>query len=199
MMRQNPRIQGQDRGCELEPHEWRSKAPHAHAPLYRGAPLYFLPRRQRRHHFRDTEPRNILLNLQLHREIYKDEPQAAEHNNSNNNTKKTSFIWITISVSTTLFWLLNCAPLGWRDLFSESSFDRAHSPPPPKKKLQLYNYHRNDKSSLKISCSFFFFFFFQPDSSGRMKWMLEWFSPRSQSDHGCEAAVFKGKSQLKSR
>lgn len=166
MMRQNPRIQGQDRGCELEPHEWRSKAPHAHAPLYRGAPLYSFPRRQRGHHFRDTEPRNVLLNLQLHREIYKDEPQAAEHNNSNNN-KKTSFIWITISVSTTLFWLLNCAPLGWRDLFSESSFDRAHSPPPPPKKnfsftitIEMTN-HR-----WKSPAAFFFSFFFNPTVLG---------------------------------
>lgn len=157
MMRQNPRIQGQDRGCELEPHEWRSKAPHAHAPLYRGAPLYSFPRRQGGHHFRDTEPRNILLNLQLHREIYKDEPQAAEHNNSNNN-KKTSFIWITISVSTTLFWLLNCAPLGWRDLFSESSFDRAHSPP-PKKNFSFTITIEMTNHRWKSPADFFFFFF----------------------------------------
>ena len=138
--------------------------------------------------------KNILLNLQLYKEICKRWTSGSRTQQQQQQRQKNSFIWITISVSTTLFDYTNCAPLGWRDLFSQSSFKRAQSPP---KKLQLDNYHRNDKSSPKISCSFFFFS--QPDSPGHMKWMLEWFSPRSQSDHGCEAAVFKGKSQLKFR
>lgn len=161
MMRQNPRIQGQDRGCELEPHEWRSKAPHAHAPLYRGAPLYSFPRRQRGHHFRDTEPRNILLNLQLHREIYKYEPQAAEHNNSNNNTKKPLLSELQSVFLQHFFdyWIV----LRSDDVTSSQNPASIELIlPPPQKKLQLYNYHRNDKSSLKISCRLFFFFFFNP-------------------------------------
>lgn len=198
MMRQNPRIQGQDRGCELEPHEWRSKAPHAHAPLYRGAPLYSFPRRQRGHHFRDTEPRNILLNLQLHREIYKYEPQAAEHNNSNNNTKKPLLSELQSVFLQHFFdyWIV----LRSDDVTSSQNPASIELilPPPPKKNFSFTITIEMTNHRWKSPADFFFFFF-QPDSSGRMKWMLEWFSPRSQSDHGCEAAVFKGKSQLKSR